>query len=228
MKTQPSETLWWDSDSFTAVTDNCANTHVINDETYFIPGTFKPLPTGHEGVMTIGGSDHIPQGTGDVRVYWKDDDGKEFEHILKNVLFFPHSPVNIISVSCFAQELNDEEGTWIQSKWKYSTFVWDRGKYKLTIQHNASNLPSFVLNTGYKNYSMFTSFFTQKDHDPKYCALFANSTRNTALPRHREDRFILHDESARCQPCAPEEQSKADHFTPVYKLGDSLRYAKDD
>ena len=101
----------FDTDSRSGVTDNCANTHVGNDESMFVPGTLKSLSQQKEGVMTIGGSDHIPSAIGDVQIRLKDDQGQLFEHTLKDVLYFPNSPVNILSITCLARELNDKQGT---------------------------------------------------------------------------------------------------------------------
>ena len=50
---------------------------------------------------------NIPAGCGDVPSAWKDDNGKEFKIILKDVLYFPNSPVKIPSVVGLVNQLKD-------------------------------------------------------------------------------------------------------------------------
>ena len=92
----------FDADTQTALVDNCANTHIWNNCKQF--KTFTLIPASKRGVSTIGGTPHHALGMGDVSVTWKDDNGQIFYHTLKNVLYFPNSPVNIISCSKLAEE----------------------------------------------------------------------------------------------------------------------------
>ena len=50
---------------------------------------------------------------GDMTVSWLDSMGATVTYILKDALYFPDSPVNIISVTAFADHMEDDEGTWI-------------------------------------------------------------------------------------------------------------------
>ena len=63
-------------------------------------------------------------------------------------MFFPQSPINILSVTEFAKQLEDEEGTGIDTKQLRSRFCWDRNKFSLTIRHPESNLPEMPINEG--------------------------------------------------------------------------------
>ena len=92
----------FDSNSETALVDNCANTHIWNVHLQF--ENFREIPKSRQGVSTIGGQPHFAQGIGDVPTSWKDDNGDIFWHTLKDVLFFPDSPVKIISSSKLATE----------------------------------------------------------------------------------------------------------------------------
>ena len=92
----------FDSNAETALADNCANTHIWNNRRNFI--TFRSLDTSKQGVSTIGGQPHFAEGVGDVKTSWKDDDGKVFQHTLKNVLYFSKSPVCIISCRKLSEE----------------------------------------------------------------------------------------------------------------------------
>ena len=117
----------------------------------FVPGTYKVI-TSSDGVATIGGKDHHPTGIGDVAVSWKCDGGGVYRHILKKVLYFPESPVNIVSCTALAREFDDVSGTYIQTFWRHSIFVWDHAQFQCTINHPESNLPEMVIN---ENFSSF-------------------------------------------------------------------------
>ena len=77
----------FDSNSETALVDNCANTHIWNVRSQF--KIFREISKSRQGVSTIGGQPHFAQGIGDVSTSWRDDNGEIFLHTLKNVLYFP-------------------------------------------------------------------------------------------------------------------------------------------
>ena len=58
---------------------------------------------------------HQPSGIGTVRWIWRDDSGKSYEYLVEDALFSPQSPINILSVTCFARQLNDLTGTGIDT-----------------------------------------------------------------------------------------------------------------
>ena len=103
-------------------------------------------PTDQHYVATIGGTQNSARGMGTVRWRWKDDDGRVHEYDIKDVLFFPNSPVNILSVTEFATQLEDDEGTGIDTKRTTSRFYWDRDRYTRTIHHSKSRLPELPVN----------------------------------------------------------------------------------
>ena len=66
----------------------------------FVPGTLKKFKVSDStGVATIGGLYLSPHFIGNIRTSWYDDDEKLYDCILRGVLYFPDSPVNIISVT---------------------------------------------------------------------------------------------------------------------------------
>ena len=73
---------------------------------------------------------------------------KKFKIFLKNVLHFPNSPVKILSVVGLADQLKDDQDTWILSRRHESLFTWDFGKFSKTIIHGKSKLPELLLKSG--------------------------------------------------------------------------------
>ena len=80
-------------------------------------------------------------------------------------LYFPQSPINIMSVTELAKQLGDEEGTGIDAKMKYSRLYWNKNEYSWKIYHSASNLPELAINEGNKLYSWYTWMFATKVDD---------------------------------------------------------------
>ena len=133
-----SASVRFDADSVTVVCDNSANVHVCNDKNCFV-GEIK-LDNDLQ-VATIGGKENTSAGIGTVRWKWKDDEGVFHTFEIRDVLYFPESPVNILSVTKFADQLNDDEGTGIDTKRNHSVLYWNEKKFQRTIRHPASNLP---------------------------------------------------------------------------------------
>ena len=90
----------FDTDSRTVVCDNSANVHICKDKTMYV-SDITPV-TMHE-VATIGGRGHAPAGVGTVRWNWIDGSGVKHTYLVENVLYFPQSPINILSVTEFAR-----------------------------------------------------------------------------------------------------------------------------
>ena len=120
----------FDSDSTVCVVDNCANIHIWDDIADFISGFyFKVGDNNSTKIFAINGKVNSPVGVEDRNMTSKDDDGIDYEIILKNVLHFPGSPVKILSVAALADQLKDDWDTWILSRRTQSTFTWDSGKF---------------------------------------------------------------------------------------------------
>ena len=135
-RTNERSTFSFDLDSSSVVVDNSANVHDFNKREPFVGKLI--LVRGHK-VATIGWRGHAPSGVGTVKWSWKDDDGTTHEYLIPNVLYFPQFPVNILSVTEFAKQLDNEQGTGIDTKHLRSRFYWNKNKYSLTICHPESN-----------------------------------------------------------------------------------------
>ena len=82
--------------------------------------TFKSTTVGI--VATIGGKLNQPSGIGTVKLTWQDYGGAVHTELLENTLYFPKSPINIMSVTELAKKFNDKEGTGIDTKMNHSRF----------------------------------------------------------------------------------------------------------
>ena len=70
-------------------------------------------------VTTIGGSHNRANGVDTVVLNRKDENGKLHTFEVKDVLYFLDSPVNILSVTKFVDQLNDDHGTGCDTKRNY-------------------------------------------------------------------------------------------------------------
>jgi hypothetical protein len=127
-------TTLFDTDSSSVVCDNSANCHVCNDRRMFTK--LRDTPLTNTVVATIGGKTSIPTGIGTVKWTWKDDAGQDHTHHLTDVLYFPTSPVNILSITALADQLNDDNGTGIDTRCRKSRLYWDNHCYEKTFHHS--------------------------------------------------------------------------------------------
>ena len=111
--------IHYDTDSYTMVCDNSANVHICNRRNMFV-GEIRKV--SNKEVATIGGKGHHPSGIGIVKWIWRDDSKKLHEYLFENVLFFPQYPMNILSITFFARQVNDLTGTDINTKQLQSRF----------------------------------------------------------------------------------------------------------
>jgi hypothetical protein len=118
--------------------------------------------TDHHYVATIGGSKNSSAGMGTVNWRWKDDHGISHAMKIKDVLFFPDLPVNILSITCLADQFKDDDGTGIDTKQTKSRFYWDNNQFQRTINHPASNVPELPINEGFSLAARFTNAFATK------------------------------------------------------------------
>ena len=119
-----------------AIVGNSANTRIWNWLDDFVVGSMSYFEdTDNVGVLTIDKNSSWPVGKGTVIISLTEDSGCKSKVELCDCLYFPDSPVNIISVSALAQQYHDENGTWIKSWWGYSTFQWDHEKHFVTFAH---------------------------------------------------------------------------------------------
>ena len=75
-------------------------------------------------VTTIGGQVNFPAGIGTVIWSCRDDTGELHTHKIKDMHYFPLSPVNILGVTALCKQLKDEVAPDSDMKWKQSPFYW--------------------------------------------------------------------------------------------------------
>ena len=167
------ETVSFDTDSTHIVCDNSANVHICNDKSMFI-GNMRT--TDQHYVATIAGQKSAAAAMGTVRWKWKDDDGKVHSYDIHDVLYFPTSPVNILSITGFADQLKDDEGTGIDTKRLKSRLYWDQGRFERTIYHSASNLPELRINEGFSISALYSKAVSFKVNlTKKHCHCHAST-----------------------------------------------------
>ena len=151
--------LSFDTDASNIICDNSANVHICNDKSMFV-GPIRP--TDKHYVATIGGTKNSATGMGTVCWRWKDDTGRQHTTNVNNVLLFPQSPVNILSITALAAQFNDDEGTGIDTKRSKSRFYWKQNQFQRTIHHPTSNLPELPINEGFSIASLFSKMVGTK------------------------------------------------------------------
>ena len=217
----------WEPGSISTVLDNSANTHVWNRLEDFVEGSLHYFDdTDSVGVLTIGDESTRPLGTGLVKVELTDDNGMARPLELQQALFFPASPVRIISVTKLASQFDDENGTWIKTYWRRSVFCWDRGKYSLTFVHPPSTLPVVHVQVpGPDHASLCTLFENAGVTSTSDTAL---ATCRTYLPTDRYDDICLVTDEIQSAQGDPRYRFQLQaNLESGFKVGDRLRYTKD-
>ena len=130
---ESSEQFGSESDRSTVIVDNCANAHICSEYDIF---DYNIEPIISSGVSTIGVKDIISKGIVIVSWSWPDDEGLLHTNKFNNVLYFPESPINIISTTSLDESMKDYEVTWLLTKISYYIFTWDFGLYIKTISHS--------------------------------------------------------------------------------------------
>ena len=151
--------LSFDTDASNIICNNSVNVHICNDKSMFV----GPIcPTDKHYVATIGGTKNAATGMGTVCWRWKDDAGRQHTTNVNDVLLFPQSPVNILSITAFAAQFNDDERTGIDTKRSKSRFYWKHNQFQRTIYHPTSNLPELPINEGFTLASLFSKMVGTK------------------------------------------------------------------
>ena len=135
----------------------------------------------NSGVVTIGGTDCKPTGIGTVKWYWKDDKLKSHTHRLERALYFPESPVNIISSTAWDDQYDDNDGTYIKAKRRSSKFCWNFGQYTRTITHSDNCLAGIPINDGYEVFGVLLKRMKYQT-DPRIYFFNCSYMTQTDLP----------------------------------------------
>ena len=83
----------------------------------------------------------------------------------RKTLFFPTSPVSILSVSCLADHFDDDEGTLIQTRRHYSIIRWKNDSHQVQIKHSNHKLPELAVNTGFSSFTTLCRTLGSKIND---------------------------------------------------------------
>ena len=84
-------------------------------------------------IATIGGKNSLLLAIGTVKWFWDYDDVKRHTYQLKDVYYFPHSPVNILSVIEFTKAFNHKDVTGIDTKASNFLILLEHGKIQMII-----------------------------------------------------------------------------------------------
>ena len=135
------------------VVDNAINVHIINDKSMF--KIFKPCT--HKCVTTIGGADFEPEGIVTFIITIQDNTGASSYITLEDVLYFPSSPVNSISIACLADQYKDNDNIFIRTARFHSDFSWSFGTHTKTINHGQTRIPEIEVSTTKNSLHGFTT-----------------------------------------------------------------------
>ena len=148
----------YNSDAIQCILNNSANAHIWAILADFVPSTLKRfLPNPEAGVLTIGGANQFPYLIGDIKVSWIDSTSTLVHYILKDALYFPSSPVNIICITTFADQLKDDKGISITTKRRDSILTWDLGRHSIELTHSTTRLPTMRVNQSFSSFTVSIS-----------------------------------------------------------------------
>ena len=148
----------FDTDSSFWVCDNSATGHICNDASMFhgelIPSVY--------GVATASGtSNSLKMGT--VILWLRDDEGVEHTFTLKECIYMPSSPVNILSTRRLSEHYPDgsgnpdTRGTGITSFYTHHELFWNGRKFVKTFPTASSGLPECLFNTGFSRLGTYAT-----------------------------------------------------------------------
>ena len=145
-----------------------------------------PRRTDQHYVATIGGAQNSVEGMGTTLWRWKDDSGQHHTIDVENVLYFPQSPVNILSITSLADQFNDDDGTGINTKRRKSHFYWNHNKHQRTITHPQSNFLELPFIEGFSLAGIYTQMvgakvFTSKQHCHFHASNLISNDENPSL-----------------------------------------------
>ena len=207
------------------VVDNAANTHIWNTLDDFVAGSVHYFSdTDDVGVLTIDKNSSRPIGVGTVIIGITVTTGQVVEMELRDCLLFPTSPVKIISVTALAHGFNDEDGTWIKTRWRRSEFTWNNGQHLVEFIHPTSKLPMLQVNLGYSQLTSFCSLF---HHHDVATQPFPLMTCQTYLPTDKlTDICFATDDISSAQGDPRYRFTPNDSLEKIHAVGDKLRLSR--
>ena len=163
-------------------------------------------------------------------------------HKLNNILYFPYSPVNILSATALVESMKYNEGTLVLKKVNIIYFTWYFGKYKKT--NSSLRKVSFMVIDPIWIYQMFW-FFNRVgsiSRDPTFNFSFvAICTRKEPITGYPtdfntdvDDEVIMEEVSHRLDITIVNPSNKFSRDsnqtktpTSTFHIGDSLRYTNE-
>jgi hypothetical protein len=175
-------------------------------------------------VITIGDDASKPIGIGSVNIRINTNEGTMVNVELERALYFPKSPVNVISATYLAHQLGDEDGTWVQTKMQSSQFTWNFGKHSVDLIHLSSNLPVLNVLPGNSASQSFCSLFEQSGVMVEPIAM---TTCQTCLPcDSSQDLCFLSDMPPHAQGDPRYRFTDKEVLEQVFNVGETLRLTK--
>ena len=219
-------TISWNTETIDAVIDNSANTHIWSRLDDYVEGSLHYFDDSDDtaSVLTIGDDSSRPVGVGTVKVKIRDDTSDQFKDmILEKALYFPNSPVNVISVTHLALQFKDPDGTWIKTKMNSSEFAWDFEQYRAQFHHPSSHLPVIQVYPfeNAETESQFYNLFCQADVEIVPSAM---STCFTNLPSDNVNDICLLCEAT--EPVEPLRVPNASELQTIFCKGDKVRLTR--
>ena len=118
--------------------DNCAIFHVCKDKSLFVGG-INVAPNIR--VKGVSGTSQA-SGIGRIKFTITNNESRQQEILLDNVIYLPKSPKNLISISRWSRDQKDDCG--IMSRGEYSIFLWENDEYQKLIHHR-HNCPILIM-----------------------------------------------------------------------------------
>ena len=109
--------------------DNCATHHICVVKNLFV--TLRDI-SSHVHVNGISGSS-TAKGIGTIRFHIMDTKGHDHLITLDNVIYLPGAAKNLVSVSQWARDKQDNAG--IMSRGTFSHFLWNNDEHQAIIDH---------------------------------------------------------------------------------------------
>ena len=132
--------------------DTCATHHICVNRSLF---TEISVPEKSIGVQGVAGSLEA-EGRGTVMFVVNDDDGKRHNITLHDVILLPSAPKNLISISRWSKDLQDDCAVF--SRGKHSVFMWGHDEFRKTVHHPPEcSIPLMPVNTDSSALTLFVN-----------------------------------------------------------------------
>ena len=133
-------------------TDNCATQHICGTRQLFRTMKEPDFPIGVKGISGISSA----KGIGSIAFSIIDDAGKTHDITLDNVIYLPGAVKNLISISQWSRDKNDNCA--ILSRGSYSIFVWHKDAHTKVIEHSPlCAIPMMPVNEHLDSFALFTT-----------------------------------------------------------------------